>query len=884
MRVKYFLSLTGVILWAASSPCFAQTSRPQLRLPDSVAPVSYRAQLTLDPKKTDFTGSISVELNVKTPVKTIWLNSNDIRVQKASLAVNGKSLDARVLPEEKDIIGLAFDAEVPSGKSTLRVEYTGNIRQKDSSGIFHMQDSGADYIYTQFEATDARAAFPCFDEPSFKVPWQVTLTVPATDTAISNTSPTKEEVRGDRKVVTFGQTKPLPSYLVAFGVGPFEFVEAGKAGRNHVPVRIVTPKGHAAEAKYAAEVTSTIITRLESYFNIPFPYDKSDQVAIPMTSGFGAMENAGMVTYAQNIILANPANDTESRRRNYASVAAHELAHQWFGDLVTTAWWNDIWLNEAFATWMEQKLIREWKPEWHTNVEDVGSKLYAEREDSLISARKIRQEIVSKDDISSAFDGITYQKGAAVIGMFESWVGPDQFRTGVQKYLNQYAFRNASAPEFLDSVSSASNKNLSSAFSSFLNQAGVPLISVALDCTAGKPVLHLAQQRALPLGSKGSTDQTWQTPVCIRYGSGATGQSECTLLAQAKVDLPLKGNGCPAWVLANDRAVGYYQVDYQGGLLTALGQGDVEHRLSAPERVDFMGNAQSLASTGKLPVADALGLVEVFHNDPERQVLESAISLAREPRTQLVPVELKPNYQRFIQKNFGQRAHQLGWTLKESESEEDKLLRPSLLLAVATTGGDQELATQAGELTKKWLSDKSAIGPTMMVSTIGTAVSYGDKQLMTGLLADLKKTDDRQDRSRLLRAIAYARDPDAITTGMNAILNKEVPFIEGLGLLFAGQGSPETRHLAFDFMKAHFDELAKIRPTGGFDAGAVFPRVGQQFCDANSRAEMDSFFRPRIGQFAGGPRALDQTLETIDVCIATKAQQEPGVKAFLQKF
>ena len=292
-------------------------------------------------------------------------------------------------------------------------------------------------------------------------------------------------------------------------------------------MRIVVPKGRSAEAKYAAEVTPQILTRLEEYFGIPYPYDKADQVSVPVTFGFGAMENAGMVTYGQTLILAEPSSDGIARQREYASVAAHELAHQWFGDLVTTSWWNDIWLNEAFATWMEQKLLAEWKPEWNSRIGDVNTKLEAEDQDSLISARQIRQPIESKGDIGAAFDSITYLKGAAVIGMFENWMGSTEFRAGVQRYLDTYAFRTATAGNFLDSLS-AGGKNVTAAFSTFLNQPGVPMVSVALACNGGAK-LHLEQKRSLPIGSEGLAAQQWSIPLCVRYGSEG-GTARCGFL------------------------------------------------------------------------------------------------------------------------------------------------------------------------------------------------------------------------------------------------------------------------------------------------------------------------------------------------------------------
>ncbi len=874
--------------WLACLLCsaaFAAEQPPTLRLPDTAAPVSYRVNLNLDPAKNDFAGSISIRLNVKRAMSVLWLNANQIKVQNATLTAGGKSFPAKTLAGGEDFLGFAFDSPIPAGAAEMKIDYTGAIRHGASAGIFEMEDGGEKYLFTQFESTDARDAFPCFDEPAYKVPWQLTLHVPASDKAVSNTPVTS----GDNGLGTgtatynFKETKPLPSYLVALGVGPFEFVEAGTAGKNHAPVRIVTPKGKANEAKYAAEVTATILTRLEEYFGVPFPYEKSDQVAIPVTFGFGAMENAGMVTYAQTLILAKPESDTVARQRSYASVAAHELAHQWFGDLVTTEWWNDIWLNEAFATWMEQKLIAEWKPEWKTRVEDVDSKLGAEQEDSLISARKIRQEIVSKDDISNAFDGITYQKGAAVIGMFENSMGSADFQKGVQSYVKHYAFKNATAPEFLDSLSSG-HQNVTKAFSTFLNQAGVPLVSLALDCKNG-PTLHLEQQRYLPLGSKGSEPQVWSIPVCVRYGTGTAGKSECTQMTQASLDWKLKTQSCPAWVEANDRGVGYYRVDYQGGLLGALTQGDVEQRLSAPERVDFMGNAQSLAENGKLSSKDALALVNTFHADPERNVAESALTLALEPRANLVPENLQPNYQRFLLKNFQARAEQLGWTPKPGEPDDIRLLRPSLLRAVATWGGDQTLAKQAQELTAKWFDDHSVIDPNMTGAVLATAGYYGDKALYDRFLAEFKKTKDRQVQRRILGALTSFRDKESIESGFAAIGSGEVPFIEAAQLLFAGQGQASTRNLAFQNMKAHFDDLAAKRPQGGgFDAGARFPAVGQSFCDAQSKTELQTFFEPRISKFTGGPRALAQILEGIDLCIATKAAQEASVVSFLQAY
>ncbi len=875
------------LLVCATVPIAFSAGLPKLRLAevDKIQPLSYRAELNLDPTKDAFSGSIEIKADIQESTPTIWLNQAKITVKDASLASGGKTYAAKAIPGGDDFVGLQFDAPVPAGPAVIKINYSGVVLTKNSSGIFRQEDGGNWYAFTQFEATDARAAFPCFDEPSYKTPWQLTLHVPSQDSAISNTGIASEKTEGATKTFVFKETLPLPSYLVAFAVGPFEYVSGGSAGQKKVPVRIVVPKGHAAEAKYASEVTAEIINRHEKYFGTPYPYDKADQVAIPTTAGFGAMENPGMVTYAQNLILAKPESDTINRQRGYAEVAAHELAHQWFGDLVTTAWWNDIWLNEAFATWMEQKLISEWKPEWKTDVADVETKLFAAREDSLISARKIRQPIEAKDDIANAFDGITYEKGAAVIGMFESWMGPKDFQKGVQSYMKQYAFRATTAADFLDSISSASKKDVTGSFSTFLNQAGVPLVSVALKCDQGAPTLHLAQQRFLPLGSKGSTDQVWSIPVCVRYGSGDSGQSECTLLKEPAMDWKLKSQSCPAWVQANDRAVGYYRVEYEGGLLGALIDGNTEKRLSAPERVYLMGNAEALSNAGKLPAGDVLALVEKYHADPERQVVQSAADLARGPYAYLVSSDLLPNYQRFLLKGFQTRAHELGWTSKPGESEDVKLLRPAILRLVATLGGDRELADQAKELTEKWFQNYQAIDPNLVNAVLGTAAYYGDKPLFDRFLAEFVKTQDKQVRRNVIAAMSAFRDPSAIGAGMDALVAGKVPFMEGAFLLFNGQNEAATRKLPFEFLQSHWDAVIAKMPTGGgFDFGSVLPRVGGSFCDAQSKQGLSDFFKPRVDKFVGAPRALDQVLEGVDLCIATTAAQRPSVEAFLRKY
>jgi alanyl aminopeptidase len=469
--------------------------------------------------------------------------------------------------------------------------------------------------------------------------------------------------------------------------------------------------------------------------------------------------------------------------------------------------------------------------------------------------------------------------------MFESWMGPDAFQKGVQSYLKQYEFRATTAGDFLDSLSSASKQDVTSAFSTFLNQPGVPVVSVALDCKTGKPVLRLTQHRSLPLGSKETSPESWKIPLCIRYGAGkGPGKSECLLMTQPAETHDLSG-GCPDWVQANDRAVGYYRVDYQDGLLAKLTSGDFATRLPATERVDLMGDVQALALSGTLPTSEALSLAETFHDDPAHYVVERALDVALAPAQNLVPADLLPNYQRFLRKNFDARARSLGWTPKPGESEDTAELRPVLLQAMATRGADTQLAAEARSLAEKWLGDRTSVDPNLSGAVLIAAAYNGDKALFDRYMSELKKTRDRQDRRRILAALPFFRDPAALEGALTALATGEIPFIESPNLVFAGQQQPETRKIPLHFLETHWDALVSKMPTGGgFDFGSRLPRVGANYCDAASRDELKTFFTPRVQQFTGAPRELDQAVEAISDCVANKTAQEPGVAAFLSKY
>jgi len=863
---------------AASAPV-----PPKLRLPATARPTAYEVDLTIIPEKETFSGAIDIDLELTEPTSLLWLNATELTVTEASLTEGKRRQTAQIVPGGDDFVGFGFRRSAAPGRARLHAVFSGKVSNTNTTGIFR-QKAGEDwYAFTQFEAIDARRAFPCFDEPSDKVPWRLTLRVPKQDLAVSNAPVASEEpLAGDLKAVRFARTSPLPSYLVAFGVGPFDIVDAGRAGKNATPIRMIVPRGRGNEARYAAQTTGPLLEALEGYFGIPYPYAKLDNLVIPQTVRFGAMENAALVTYNETIELVKPEEETPLFRLRWASICAHETAHQWFGDLVTLAWWNDTWLNESFATWMGSKTLEKWKPEWDIPVRRVASRSETIEGDTLVSARKIRQPIESKGDIDNAFDDISYGKGSAVLSMFESWVGAEKFQKGVRRYLAAHAHGNATAEDFLSTLEAEGGTGLAKAFSTFLDQAGVPVLNLRLSCASGQaPSLLVSQRRLLPKGSPPAAAAVWSIPVCVRYGAGEWSERSCELLAAPEARWPLfSTRGCPAWALGNAGELGYYAAVYEGDLLGKLLAGGAP-ALTLPERVGVLQDLATLGNAGQVSWANALAIALEFAGDGNPHVVSAAVRIASGIDDHLVPDDRRVHYERFIRRYFGPRARQLGWNPKPGEDEETQLLRPTLLRFVARAGRDPELRAEARRLALAWLEDPKATGPDTRGTVLALAAEQGDRALFERYRPKAKSLSDRRDRNRLLWAIGRFHDPTLEREALQILLTDEFDIRESLTILWSALGHPPTREVAWQFFKANFDSLLSRMPQ---EMRATVPWVGRDFCDPEHRADVEDFFKERVRKLEGTQRPLAEALEAIDQCVALKADQQGAVSDFLSKY
>ena len=687
-------------------------------------------------------------------------------------------------------------------------------------------------------------------------------------------------MEGALKRVVFRQTTPLPSYLVAFGVGPFEFVDAGKAGRNKVPVRIVVPRGDGPRAKYAAQVTAEIITKLEEYFDIPYPFEKADQMSIPISFG-GAMENPGLVTYDAGILLAPPqGEDTPQRERTYAIVAAHELSHQWFGDLVTMAWWNDTWLNESFATFMEQRMVAEWKPEWQTKVSDQSSRNYAMWIDRLASTRRIDQPIEAKSDIASAFDGITYQKGGAVLNMFERSMGAEKFRQAVRFYLNKHAHANGTAQDFLDALGEMGGPKVPASFKTFLQQPGSPEIQMSLKCDGTAARIDMQQERFLPLGSTSAEKQSWQVPVCIAYDNGGKRATECTTLEGKTGTVKLKSKSCPAWFLGNADESGYYYTRYDAPVLMKL----VENRanLTLAEQAGLFGEVDNVMRAGRLPVSEGLKLAVQLKDEPKRQIAESAVQFAG-VRIAFLPEKLRTKYEQYVRENFGARARKLGWLHKDGEGEDDRLLRPVLTAFVAKDGEDPELIASAKELANKWLDTRQSLPADTFYPIFNAAARNGDVALYQKILKVARSEKDEFFLQALIGALGSFRSKELVERNLKLFLDGSFDVRLSTSLIFGAQGSPEIARLPLEFVKANYDAVVAALPTAaGSDYAAYLPQTAGFACSSGEAQEVQEFFGPKVAKLNGGPRNLSQLLESIKLCEVRKKVQQPDLIQYFE--
>ncbi len=845
-----------------------------LRLTRDVEPVAQAVELTLDPAKDDFSGRVRVDLVVNTATTAFRLNALGPVLTSATLtdpAGRALPLTWAVTEDRLGIITLTAPASIPAGTYSLAIAFE-NKFNRAGVGIYKTVSRGDSYLFTQFEARDARRAFPCWDEPAFKIPWQLTLTVPSGLAAITNSPVAQEsaDAKAGTKTLAFGRTPPMPSYLVALAVGPFEFTPVPGLS---VPGHIITPRGQSALAAEAARVSPALLSHLETYFGVPYPYAKLDQIAVPEYV-FGAMENAGFITYVDTILLMDPARPAFNARRELADVAAHEMAHMWFGDLVTMSWWDDLWLNESFADWMCAKIVEQTHPEYRIYLQQVAAIRGAMRTDALPSVTPIRRPITARDDPAQLIDDITYSKGKGILGMVENWIGPEKFRTAMRAYFLKHRWGNTTAADLWAAFDTASGENVSAMLAAFIEKPGVPFVSFSLQ-PGGK--LSLTQKRFTNLGDAPAPGR-WQVPVVIAWSAKGRVQREHILLSEETQTVDLPGLADADWIYPNAGEAGYYRWSLPPELNTRLARHAAE--LSTLERYGLLDNADALFNAGQLAGGDYLAFLAAFANDPEPEITQKVAGALGGIRETFVRAPQLKSYLAFRAALLRPALTRIGLRPRADEPPHVAPLRSTLIGSLGGLVADPEVIAYARELTAQFLQDAASVDSSLAAAALGVAVFHGDAALFDAIQADLEKATTPNARANLIGALGGFREPALVDRALAYSLTDKLNSTEFLNVARRVSGDVDLRAHAVDWVIAHFDAIKAKAPAMYVDYTIGFAAGGE----VAPFEKLRDFLRDpkRITPFA--EKNIVKTAEGVRLRTRLRETQQASIDAYLATF
>ena len=835
------------------------------RLPTTVLPDEYRLTLTPDLKAATFTGVEQIDVTVNQPTKSITLNSAEIEFQSVTISAAGKEQTASVaLDKDKEQATFTFPDELSAGQATLSIHYTG-ILNNELRGFYLSKTARRNYAVTQFEPTDARRALPSFDEPAMKARFDVTLIIDDGDTAISNgpiVSDTPGPVAG-KHTVKFLTTPRMSTYLVAFLVGDFQCSSGEQDG---VALRVCATPDKVAFTPYGLEVAKYALHYYDTYFGIPFPLKKLDLIGLPDFEA-GAMENFGAITYRETDLLIDPRTATDSAKQNVSIVIAHEMAHQWFGDLVTMQWWDNVWLNEGFATWMENKAVAAMHPEWNID------QMVADDEDGTLdldaqpTTRAIRAKADTPDEINQMFDGIAYGKASDVLLTVENYLGPETFRRGVHAYLAAHLYGNATAEDFWSAMTATSHKPVDKIMDSLIAQPGVPILTFG-ESDHGQVSV---EQRRFFLSPSIEPDpkQKWTLPVCFRTGKGA---QDCQLLTPETSALKVP-SARPFF--ANAGGKGYYRTAYPANDYAAL-IAALETALNPNDRISLIGDEWAQVRSNKATVGDFLNLATAVKTDPNAQVLSAALGGVDSITVRVAATpEEKAAMAAWIRRTFAPQLAKLG-PPSPSDTSNVRELRSQLLNVLGFYGKDPGVLKQAAEIAERYLDRPSSVDPTLGHTALAIAARSGDAALFDKLQNLYETSTDPGMKNNALRLLAEFENPALEEQALELAASHKVRNQDAAIQFSIALQISATRDRAWSFIKTHWDQVQTQLTT---ELGAYLVDATGSFCSAEARNDVQNFFAGH--KVAASDRTLKHALERINGCIEFRTLQQPNLKKWL---
>jgi puromycin-sensitive aminopeptidase len=842
------------------------------RLPTTVVPSRYDIRLEPDLDAATFAGQETVAIRVAEAVTEILLNAAELAIQ----SVRVECADGTVVPGSAALEGeaerarLIFPSPIPAGEHRLTIAFTGILNDrlhgfyrstyKDAAGASHT------IAATQFEATDARRGFPCWDEPALKAVFAATLVIPESLVAVSNTRVVSETPTGSgKKAVVFADTIRMSTYLVAFVVGELEATDPVMVGET--PLRVWSVPGKRHLARFALDIGAFSLGFFERYYGLPYPGDKLDMLAIPDFAA-GAMENLGAITYRETALLVDEAAASHTELERVADVVAHEIAHMWFGDLVTMLWWNGIWLNEAFATFMELLAVDGWKPEWKRWTTFGVSRAAAMAVDGLLNTRPIEFEVKAPRDCEAMFDLLTYEKGASVLRMLEQHLSGEVFRDGVRLYLERHRFGNAETTDLWKALGDAAHLPIPEVMNGWIFRPGYPLVVVEPDGTG----IKLSQRRFTYLETDAPSER-WQIPVRVR-ASVKRGFVDKPVLLGAE-DLAVSLPAAPDWVAVNAGGHGFYRVQYAPPLLKKMLS--ALKKLAPIERFNLVSDCFALAQALAMPAAEYLDLTGRFGEESDRNVWTALIGSWAYVNRAIAEAE-RSSLEALVRQRVAGAVERLGWEPQPGEDELERQLRGDLLRTLGTLGNDPETQERARSFYARYREDESAVDANVLPALIAIVAAAGGQSEYEEFLQRFKSARTPQEEQRYLYALAGFRQPDLIRrtlekTTSGEVRSQDAPFLTRTLLV-----GVYSRALAWEYVKANWETMARQYP------GSAYRRMYEGVTALVSpqwEQDVRDFFAQK--KIVLGGKTLEQYLEQLRIAVRFQERESTGLAAYLAK-